>query len=345
MVGIWGTGGIGKTTIFDGSSFLANVRENSLACGGVVQLQETLLAEILRGKGLKVTSVDRGAQLIKKRLGNKKVLLILDDVDQLEQLNKLHLLTAHEVHFLYEVKALDGRKALELFSWNAFKTSQPPNGLPLALIVLGSHLCGRSADQWLGTIDSYKRASKKQIHEILKISFSGLEDLVKEVFLDIACFFKGKDVAYQKALITLDGTRILMHDLLEEMGKEIVCQESPNEPGKRSRLWFHEDVYRLITENTGTNAIKGIMVKVPEPYNHICLNAKSFSEMKDLKFFVNYDALFSRDFDYLSNESRWLDWPGCSLQSLPSNFHPMKLFALKMPGSCITGLWEGIKVL
>ncbi|KAM1542966.1 hypothetical protein PS2_012315 [Malus domestica] len=93
----------------------------------------------------------------------------------------------------------------------------------------------------------------------------------------------------------------------------------------------------------GTNAIKGIMVKVPEPYNHICLNAKSFSEMKDLKFFVNYDALFSGDFDYLSNESRRLDWPGCSLQSLPSNFHPMKLFALKMPGSCITGLWEGFK--
>ncbi|XP_070667292.1 disease resistance protein Roq1-like [Malus domestica] len=134
-----------------------------------------------------------------------------------------------------------------------------------------------------------------------------------------------------------------MHDSLEEMGKEIVCQEWPNEPGKRSRLWFHEDVYRLITENTGTNAIKGIMVKVPEPYNHICLNAKSFSEMKDLKFFVNYDALFSGDFDYLSNESRRLDWPGCSLQSLPSNFHPMKLFALKMPGSCITGLWEGFK--
>ena len=104
----------------------------------------------------------------------------------------------------------------------------------MALIVLGSHLCGRSADQWQETIDSYKRASNKQIHEILKISYSGLEDLVKEVFLDIACFFKGYDVAciteilqccdlnptigiqllVEKALLTIDGTRILMHDLL-----------------------------------------------------------------------------------------------------------------------------------
>lgn len=41
-----------------------------------------------------------------------------------------------------------------------------------------------------------------------------------------------------------------MHDLMEEMGKEIIRQESPGEPGKRSRLWFHEDVYDVLTENT-----------------------------------------------------------------------------------------------
>ncbi|XP_048427893.1 uncharacterized protein LOC125468079 [Pyrus x bretschneideri] len=39
----------------------------------------------------------------------------------------------------------------------------------------------------------------------------------------------------------------------------------------------------------------------------------------------------------------WLDWPGCSLRSLPSNFHPKKLFVLEMPRSCITRLWEGFK--
>ncbi|XP_020418266.1 TMV resistance protein N-like [Prunus persica] len=100
MVGIWGAGGIGKTTIakavyhsivheFDGSCFLANVRENSMPHGGLVQLQETLLIDILRVKKLKVTNVDKGVAMIKKRLSNKKVLLILDDVNQLEQLHSL----------------------------------------------------------------------------------------------------------------------------------------------------------------------------------------------------------------------------------------------------------------
>ncbi|CAL8989693.1 unnamed protein product [Prunus brigantina] len=410
MVGIWGTGGIGKTTIakavynsivhkFDGSCFLANVRENSMPHGGLVQLQETLLIDILRVKKLKVTNIDKGVAMIKNRLSNKKVLLILDDVNQLEQLHSLargsdwfgsgsriiittrdkHLLTAHQVYLIYKVKVLDYHEALKLFSWNAFKRNVPPSdyvkvarravhyvqGLPLALTVLGSHLCGRSIDQWQASLDSYKRVPNKEIQEILKISFDALEDIAKEIFLHIACFFKGKYVDYvtqmleccdlnpmigiellvEKALITIDGCRVLMHDLLEEMGKEIVRQESPNNPGKRSRLWFHEDVDHVLTENTGTDTIKAIMIKVPESYNQICLNAKSFSKMKSLNLFVNYDAHFSGNIDYLSNELRWLDWPGCSLQSLPSNFHPKKLAVLNMPQSCITRLWEGFKNL
>ncbi|XP_020418282.1 disease resistance protein RPP5 [Prunus persica] len=155
----------------------------------------------------------------------------------------------------------------------------------------------------------------------------------------------GIELLVEKALITIDGCRVLMHDLLEEMGKEIVRQESPNNPGKRSRLWLHEDVDHVLAENTGTDTIKGIMIKVPESYNQICLNAKSFSKMKSLNLFVNYDAHFSGNIYYLSNELRWLDWPGCSLPSLPSNFHPKKLAVLNMPQSCITRLWEGFMVL
>lgn len=40
-----------------------------------------------------------------------------------------------------------------------------------------------------------------------------------------------------------------MHDLLQAMGREIVKQESIQDPGKRTRLWHHNDIYNVLTYN------------------------------------------------------------------------------------------------
>ncbi|XP_020409651.1 disease resistance protein TAO1 [Prunus persica] len=253
MIGVRGTGQIGKTTIgkavynsiarkFEGCSSLANVRERSTSHEGSIRLRENLLSDILRA-----VELDDGVNLI------------------------------------HEVKILDDDKALELFCWHAFKTSEPPlgdymklaelairyaQGLPLALKVLGSCLCGGSIDKWEAALDGFK---SKKIQDVLKISYNALDDIVKEVFLDIACFFKGKsrnyvietleacdlsprygiEVLIEKALISVEHRDyIRMHDLLEEMGKDIVEQESPTEAEGRSRLWFHKDIEHVLTENT-----------------------------------------------------------------------------------------------
>lgn len=100
MVGILGLGGIGKTTIakdvynriarhFDGSCFLEDVRENSRTNNGIMQLQENLLSNILRGKQLKVESVAHGTNMIGERLQSKRVLLILDGVDKSNQIENM----------------------------------------------------------------------------------------------------------------------------------------------------------------------------------------------------------------------------------------------------------------
>ncbi|XLR62576.1 hypothetical protein S83_013248, partial [Arachis hypogaea] len=57
-----------------------------------------------------------------------------------------------------------------------------------------------------------------------------------------------------KSLLTITnddecGNILGMHDLLEDMGKYIVKQESPNDLSQRSRLWSYEDVDRVLTQN------------------------------------------------------------------------------------------------
>ena len=112
--------------------------------------------------------------------------------------------------------------------------------------------------------DKIKEEPNKKILDILQISFDGLTYMQKELFLDIACFFKGENkdcigdnpeynisVLMEKSLITIsDHGTLWMHDLLQEMGQEIIHRESPKEPSRRSRLWSYEDALHVLKNNT-----------------------------------------------------------------------------------------------
>ncbi|XP_062170945.1 disease resistance protein RPV1-like [Alnus glutinosa] len=291
-----------------------------------------------------------------------------------------HLLNRY-VDDTYEVEVLNNAEALQLFSWKAFKKPHPEEnyvklskdvvsyaqGLPLALEVFGSYLYGRRIEFWISARDQLKEKPKAKILDKLKISFNGLEeDSEKQLFLDIACFFIGKhrdsirhyysdndmDVLVDKSLLTISWQGLWMHDLLRKMGQQIVDCVSAEEPGKRSRVWRYEDVLHVLKNNTGTDAVKGIVLHLPFWKNER-LNVEAFSKMKNLKILDITTKDYFADLYYICDSTRMhttLEWHLCVMkmpkypfESLPINFQPNNLVELTMLHSCIKQLWDGRK--
>ena len=163
------------------SRFIPNVREHSKS-QGLLHLQKQLLHDILPRKKNFIINVDEGIQMIKEKLRFKKVLFVLEDVDNLDQLEALagnrnwfgpkstiiviirgkHLLELHKMDAFYEAKKLDYREVVERFSWHAFGQKHPKedykslsdsvvryvDGLPLDFKVLGRFLFGKTTCRW-----------------------------------------------------------------------------------------------------------------------------------------------------------------------------------------------------
>ncbi|KAK4259594.1 hypothetical protein QN277_005910 [Acacia crassicarpa] len=278
MLGIHGLGGIGKTTLakaiynsifyqFDGSCFLSDVSKESKKFRGTVCLQQTLLSEILDEKKMKFGSVHEGISKIKHRLSRKKVLLVLDDVDELKQIEELagrcdwfgcgsrviittkykQLLLAHNVEKTYEMKVLNDHDSLELFCWHAFHTINTPKGyqdmsthvisyaqgLPLALRVIGSNLANKNLEEWRPILGKYDRIPESSIHEVLKISYDCLQDGAKSIFLDIACFFTEEKLESVEERLEAchSGARFYI---------EVIVEKSLVDVDRDGCLWMHD---------------------------------------------------------------------------------------------------------
>ncbi|XP_016650521.1 PREDICTED: TMV resistance protein N-like [Prunus mume] len=408
FIGIWGMGGIGKTTLaklvyqkisrhFEHRCFLPNVRK-----GEVSGLGRQLLSSILKENYIPCWDEGEGTFFIDRYLRNKKVLLVLDDVDQLNQLEKLvgnkkwfgvgsriivttrneRLLVEHGIEKLYKVIVLKDDKALELFCRHAFKKDQPEegfqelsqhflyyaNGLPLALTILGRALYGREQDVWKSALYNLNKIPDPDIFDSLKVSYNGLKDMEKKIFLHVACLHRWRDkeqvieildctldisshieidILIEKSLLTIEKRHfrsniVEMHDLIQEMAWKIVREESP-EPGKRSLLWHHRDISHVFMYNTGTGAIEAIVLCLPKleavPWN--CTEV--FNEMHGLRLLHFDNVMFSSGPKFLPNSLRIIRWSSYPSKSLPSSFEPHLLSKLDMRNSKLVRLWDGAK--
>ncbi|XP_052478530.1 disease resistance protein RPV1 [Gossypium raimondii] len=443
VIGLWGMAGIGKTTLanvvyheicskFKSCWFLQNVGEK-IRKQGMESLRNNFLSKIL-DQEIDVLTPSIGSAFIRERLNNKKVIVVVDDVDDPDLIDYLgvkhfgdgskiilisrdrQVLKNGGAEKIHKVNELNEKSSLQLFSTFAFKQLNPTanfrdlsnqfvryaQGNPLALKVLGSKLYTKSRKEWESEVDRLKEYGQPKISQILKSSFDELDELEKNLFLDIACFFKGKykkevedilcslyngavcgisnlvdkclldTIHFQDMLeedLRLQDLRrsrsastcqsafagrpliISMHDILEEMGKDIIRQEATG-IGNCSRLWSPNNVHQMLRYNKGNEAIKGIKLDMSQ-IDNLKLSPTVFENMLNLRFIHFYlprkfgecwnKKLLADQVDIVSlpDELRYLCWEYYPFKSLSSSFNPKNLVVLKLPHGDMEQLWNG----
>ncbi|XP_019084078.1 PREDICTED: probable disease resistance protein RPP1 isoform X3 [Camelina sativa] len=426
MIGIWGPSGIGKTTIarylynqlsssFDLSVFMEDIKEltstrrvSSDDYSAKLYLQKQFLSEILNHKDIEIPHLG----VVQDRLNDKKVLIVLDNIDQSIQLDAIaketswfghgsriiittqdqKLLKSHGINNIYKVDFPSVYEASLIFCMYAFDQKFPKNGfeslswevtnllgkLPLGLRVMGSHFRGMSKQEWIDALPRLRTRLDASIQSILMFSYDALCDEDKDLFVHIACLFNyqmvervedhlGKNfldvrqqlrILCERSLISIVNGRVYMHNLLEQLGKEIVRHETGNksirEPGKRQYLVDARDICEVLTNDTGTKSVIGIHFELSGLTDKLSISERAFEGMTNLKF-LRFKCMYCNGspklccspeaLNHLSQKLRLLYWEHFPMTCLPSNFGTECLVELYMVDSQLHKLWEGDRPL
>ncbi|GKA21392.1 Toll/interleukin-1 receptor domain-containing protein, partial [Tanacetum coccineum] len=412
---ILGMGGIGKTSLakrvyklhcheFNRSSFVENISRRCVEkSNGLLDVQKQLCHDISKASSIPVHDVSVYTSTIENALARKKMFIVLDDIDSLDQLDVLlgnkgfHpgskiIITTKDAsltercalfssqvqpkHTKHKLKSLHVSDSLKLLCLHAFKSEDLKEGYeavsynivnyceghPLALKVLGRLLHERDVAYWEDCIEGLKKEPDSHINNVLRMSFKSLPSKNdKELFKHIACFFVGKDRDFtetilkacnintrsgithliDRCLLHIDRDNVLsMHSLIQEMGRDEVRQESPDKPWKRSRLWCHDESFKVLRQKKDKANLLGLSLDMQMLENE---KLRESSELKTAAF-SNMDSLMILLLDYVQingpyenfpEELRWLRMCGFPLKSIPSELPMENLVALDMSRSNI----------
>ncbi|KAH8942600.1 hypothetical protein BDL97_13G001300 [Sphagnum fallax] len=286
------------------------------------------------------------------KVGNcLKVLCLSHKMDLLSPIDSRRLFNWHAFH---SIDASDGFQEL------AKKVADACCNLPLALKVIGCLLFDKREkcdleSTWPQTIKTL--SEEEGILGKLRISYDGLSTPAsKLMFLDIACFMIGQreNIAMQifeacksdykgpassfyslkdKCLVQLDEDgRIVMHDCLRDMGRQVVRNQSHNmKKGTPSHLWDPDMVQRVLQNKEGTNQVRGLSTfGIGCDGIGVTDVAENYRGMSRLRFLLLDGDNVKGDFSDWSRELRWLRWINSDLKTLPSEVHLPNLAVLDL---------------
>eukprot|EP00253_Pinus_taeda_P001167 PITA_01167 len=324
-----------KSPNYNKSYFLSDVRD-TVAKSSLHAVQSKLLKGLTQSD-LPVDNIYEGIEMLRRHLASSQALLILDDIDHVDQLDALLPLQVKQVlrsdslilitsrdkdvltrsgvleESIYRLTGLNSKHSKELFCSYAFCQPYPLqgfedlvdefleacNGLPLSLKVFGALFCGkRDRSYWEDRLHQVQVPS--DIQKSLEISYGSLSEEEKQMFLDIACFFigKNKDMAIRiwdgsgwqgrigfqnlqnKCLVDVDNenelkidyfveadrkNEIRMHDHLRDMGRQIASQS-----GLPHRFWRGtENIDDSLQQSPGIAEVRGIRIVHSEDNDNV----------------------------------------------------------------------------
>ncbi|XP_039167468.1 disease resistance protein RPV1-like [Eucalyptus grandis] len=239
------------------------------------------------------------------------------------------------------MKVMSSDYALELFSRHAFNKDSPSDDykelsreivsatgrLPLAIEVIGSFLFERRQQIWNETLDKLSKAPHEDVFGKLKISYDALTFEQQQIFLDVACFFIGEhmmypmymwkdcdffpdtglDVLVSMSLVKIVENAFWMHDQLRDLGREIVRQENPANPGERSRIWIHEEVLDAIRTKEMKKNVQALDLDLGDKPK-VAIKSEEIGRFEHLRYLKLDSGTFSGNLLNSLTNLRWIIW-------------------------------------
>ncbi|XP_022641630.1 TMV resistance protein N-like [Vigna radiata var. radiata] len=389
--------GSGKTTLakaiyhqihgtFIHKSFIEDIAQ-AREPRGRIHLQKQLLSDVLETKA-KINTVEMGRNMIRDRLFGKRVLIVLDDMDDylpLLDISKSRswlsagtviimttkdedLFSKYQVDSVVRINLMNENESLELLSWHAFREAKPQKkydylarsvvthcaGLPLVLEVIGSTLFERTEEEWYSVLYELHKIPMHRVQRKLEISLDRLRNqMERDLFLDLCCFFVGKDRAYATKILNGprveadSGIRVLMkrnlikvkrnnkfgmHPLLQEMGIANFCEISREKRGKNRQLLFDVDAEYSLQ----VYAIRTFFERKDYEVLPVLLSTRREPSR------LPKDGVNSEN---LSPKLRWISFRGFSIEYLPNYFNAHDTTAIEIKHSLLQFFWEEPQVL